>query len=189
VNLAHAPESLATRHDLEADGDGNELNRTYYYSHLEANVTRLLLTIAVAVRTCQDLIKDHERDYYESDGQKAPYDWSIIEAHLQDAGLIGSRTEGGVSKTLALREACNKIVHAKKINFILESSSDPRDVDLDDDGNPFREVEWERWTGDIDLFGTHNGKEWTGTIYLDTFCEALIGLADTLDRALADYEI
>jgi hypothetical protein len=62
----------------------------------EEEITRILLSVAITAR----VIDDREEKIFE-----------LV------AGQCGTLEEGGAGKLLALREACNKIIHATKIRF------------------------------------------------------------------------
>jgi hypothetical protein len=107
-------------------------------SEFEADeITHLLLTIAIAVRTTLN----HE---------------------TERAGLVcGELADASGTKPLALREACNKVIHAEKIRA---------DVELDGSRvvrqNPIMHLEGE----------APSGERWTARLELEPFGKHLLGL-------------
>lgn len=90
-------------------------------------VTRILLTSAIAIR----IVDDRE-------GQ-------VVDAHTGPCGTIQSDRENPASMPLSLRDACNKIIHAERINFDLEQEAD---------------VEFPYLTPTIYLYGRLGAREW-----------------------------
>lgn len=109
----------------------------------EFEVVRLLVNIAVAAR-----IMDEREDRFSK------------KLDLRCGQLINDLTEPGNIIPLDLREACNKIIHAKKFNW---------DVDqLKDEGNlPYPTTRF--LTPRMHLYGSKGAQQWKATLEVADF--------------------
>lgn len=101
-----------------------------------AKLSELLIAIAII---CRSLI-----------------DSSIDKSITRKDEIVGTITENEIDKLLTFRESCNKIVHAREINFDIEENQSIRDGFL----NHF-----------IYLYGNMGDTEWKATIDLIKFCK------------------
>lgn len=132
------------------DDDPDPLDDFLQYSDEE--ISQNLVTLAAITRACDDelgMLKDIEPNFPEGVGLLKP--------------------EGEKDKPLTIREACNKIIHAKVVNYDLACSEE----------NPI----WGRWYKDkgydvknkyktpaLQLEGKHqNGKKWEARVELVPF--------------------
>lgn len=107
-------------------------------------ITRILLSAAVTARVVDD----------REDG--------IFELIAGDCGILSEAKGGETTEVpLTLREACNKIIHAKKIRF---------DVSETDERQPYLNPT-------IYLYGTRsNGLEWKATLDVIKFAEEYVSV-------------
>jgi hypothetical protein len=109
----------------------------------EAEIGRLLLTIAVAVRNAMD--QNPSRAEYWLQGIK------------DDVGVLKNlASQKDVERTLSFREACNKLVHCLSINFHYVAEKPRRGMAL---------------VPRVHLYGTRGKEEWKATIEIDRFIE------------------
>jgi len=104
-------------------------------------VTRLLLTLAITARVIDD-----------RQGQ-------ILDRVGSNCGKLEKNIGEPIDEILSLREACNKIIHAKKIRFDVEVDAGQSYL------NPF-----------IYLYGEHNGKNWKATLDVVAFSKDYFSL-------------
>jgi len=106
----------------------------------EEEVTRILLVLAITAR----VIDDREGHVYELVGT--------------DCGTLQRNTSHPAKETLTLREACNKIIHAKKVRL---------DMEEDDKGqrylNPY-----------IYIYGNQGEAEWKATLDVVLFAREYV---------------
>jgi len=107
-------------------------------------ITRILLSAAVTARVLDD----------REDG--------VFGQIAGDCGILSEAKGGEITKVpLTLREACNKIIHAKKIRF---------DVSETDERQPYLNPT-------IYLYGTRsNGLEWKATLDVIKFAEEYVSV-------------
>lgn len=122
---------------------GEGFDPIYKIQEVEGDeITRILLNLAITAR----VIDDREDRVFELVGS--------------NCGQLQKNTEDPDIEVLDLREACNKIIHAKKVRF-----------DVEKDGvqtylNPF-----------IYLYGEHqNGKTWRATLDIVAFSKEYVSL-------------
>lgn len=132
------------------DDDPDPLDNFLQYSDEE--ISENLITLAAIARACDDelgILKNVEPNFPKGVGQLTP--------------------EGERSETLTIREACNKIIHAKVVEYDLTLSEE----------NPI----WGQWfkaqgyevrnqykTPALKLEGEHqNGKKWVARVELVPF--------------------
>lgn len=109
----------------------------------ESEITLLLVTIAARVRVVQDRDKGMFRRIKAHCGQLVP-----------DCGCP-RKTE-----PLTLREACNKIIHAKRFNF------DVRTLKVKDEGYVGTQIALRPY---VHLYGENNGTPWKATLDIEEF--------------------
>jgi len=106
----------------------------------ESEITHLLVSIAAHVR----VIQDRDRDYFKR-------------VRNTDCGrFVPDVKRPRTSERLSWREACNKIIHAKRFNF--DYRYKPR---LPDDYAPLRLI--------VHLHGTQGLSEWKASLNVEAF--------------------
>lgn len=133
------------RYAEQSNGTDYDSLQTLRDEHEQAEVGRLLLSIAVRVRALDDR------------GQ--------IPAAVVRRGC-GSLGTGRERTTLVLREACNKVVHARKVQFTV-SHSDAFDASLPSPTSEHMEVT-------MLLHGSKNRKTWRASLDLLKFVRSVI---------------
>ncbi len=122
-----------------------KLTLTYEISE----VSRLLLEISIQVRNNIEL------------GIVSNY--SSIHSLDSDVGLLfrdfGANPQSSI--VLSFREACNKIIHTKHINFELENAKSLND--------------YEHLNSIVYLFGDFHEREWKAELNVKRFLETLVG--------------
>jgi hypothetical protein len=123
-------------------------------------ISEKMLQIALVVRTYDDQMKESFRNAEYRDHQKAN----------DDGNYIGSIDE---SKRFYLRDACNKIIHAKEVRPLYERI-DRTVCDALEKGI----IGQDFWylTGEIELSGLQRGMPWHAVIYVQPFLETVLGL-------------
>jgi hypothetical protein len=137
---------LASRHvgdlcERAADGNGG-IFRQILDEHEMSLATRLLIECAVLIRMKDDA-------FLEQHGMSA-------ETHKDIVGTLSTGADLSECAELNLREACNKIVHAKRMNFDFEQ--DPG---------------WESryLVPTVHLYGEHRSLEWKAELDVIQFVE------------------
>jgi len=109
----------------------------------EAEIGRILLTIAVAVRNAMDQ-NPSWADYW-------------LQGVKDEVGLLKNLARPTDSETmLGFREACNKIVHCLSINFHYVAEKPKKGMAL---------------VPIVHLYGTKGNEEWKATVEIDKFIE------------------
>ena len=124
------------------DSLGNHPLRTLRQQYQEAEIGRLLLTIAVAVRNAMD-----------QDPWRANYWLQWVDDGVGSMKNLGQKNE---AKSLSFREACNKLIHCLSINFHYVSENPRRGMAL----APL-----------VHLYCTKGEVEWKATIDVSQFIE------------------
>jgi hypothetical protein len=107
----------------------------------EAEIGRLLLTVAVAVRNAMD-----------QNPSRASYWLQGVDGSVGKLKLLRSKKK--TESVLNFREACNKLIHCLSINFDYKSKNPKRGMAL----NPV-----------VHLYGTKGEQEWKATIEINKF--------------------
>ena len=131
-----------------------------HQKHTLIQTSKILLQIALMVRTFDDQFKDFEngeayKNYVEE---------------IDDGHYVGVMTG---HDTFNYREACNKIIHAAEVRPLYEridreSAAESGDKNLDQD----------IWylTGEIDFCGKFHGNDWNATIHIQEFIEVILSV-------------
>jgi hypothetical protein len=150
------------------------LERTFFPREL----TRLLLNIAIAVRTLDDQMNHLPAD----DPVRREYEVRRDQVNRSHSGLMFD--------AMSLREACNKIIHATAVEphtvegmeqhkydeYMWEAWQQDRESgDLDTHEEPAA-LSWEHLSGFVRLGGTQNKKEWWHLLEVSVFVEAVYSL-------------
>ncbi len=161
LNLIEASRAVVQRFDdMEAEEERRFDTKTQplIALHIELSDVQLrkhLLQLALFVRTYDDLMRDSE--YAKA------YNERTLKFDGDDA--LGWISEG----RLGLREACNKIIHAQEIRPAYDRLD--RTVIEGQDDNEETLI---FLTGEVELKGMHNGKDWKGAIHLTPFIETVL---------------
>jgi hypothetical protein len=172
-NLSLASRSFCEKYRInQYSEEESEFDWYYYLGWLKSIVSEKLIDCAIKVRILQDFLReeDEEIDFADLD-QRACSDLVLGQFH---AG----------SDPLTLREACNKIIHATKVNLVWKDvasgAEDEREADED---RP------EYWNGSVMLEGSKGNKEWKLELYVVDFCIALERLLSELGDSVDWYHI
>lgn len=125
----------------------------------EKQTLKLLLQIALMVRTFDDIMKDSDdAEAYSAHVKKTDGDDSL--------GWLEGEEKFG------LREACNKVIHATEIRPLYDRAE--RSLAIGEP-EPTEEAE-DIWylTGEVELKGSFKGKAWEATLYAQDFLETIL---------------
>ncbi len=112
-----------------------------------------LLQLAIMFRAFDDQMKDSKkRDEYQK----------CMETINHGKDYVGVLNGG---EPFTLREACNKILHARTIRPLYER--------LDQSGLKSRQSLW-HLTGEIELIGKHQSRDWSANIHLCPMLELIL---------------
>lgn len=141
IYLSERPFTELTQHELYRDGwDQPLIGLDSEFSEYE--VTRILLNTAVSLRVIDDR------------------DGGVLE-RFDACGELVPEIGGADTQQLSLREACNKILHAERINY---------DVDRLDGGDVREAGLWPMFLNPtIYLYGTLRGRPWKATLDVMAF--------------------
>ena len=172
-NLSLASRSFCEKYRInQYSEEESEFDWYYYMGWLKSIVSEKLIDCAIKVRILQDFLReeDEEIDFADLD-QRACSDLVLGQFH---AG----------SDPLTLREACNKIIHATKVNLVWKDvasgAEDEREADED---RP------EYWNGSVMLEGSKGNREWKFELYVVGFCIVLKRLLSELGDSVDWYHI
>ncbi len=124
----------------------------------EAEISRRLLRIALLVRTLDETMSRPE--IYPSKKYEA------YRTKVESSAVLGQYFEEFETYENSIRQCCNRIVHADDLRPVYESY---------DDENP-KASKWQ-FIGDIEIEGSHRGREWFLTLEIFPFLEAVLRLA------------
>ncbi|GAB1352290.1 hypothetical protein MASR1M12_10210 [Erysipelotrichia bacterium] len=120
-------------------------------------ISEKLLQLAIMFRTFDDQMNDSEkRDEYRK----------CMEGMNYGRDYVGILNDG---ESFSLREACNKILHARTVRPLFER------VD-----QCYQKENQNLWhlTGEIELVGTHQRSAWSANIHLSPFLEVILAAID-----------
>jgi hypothetical protein len=135
---------LSSRHfaELCERYPGEEFDPIYKIQEVEEDeITRILLSLAVTAR----VVDDREERVFELVGS--------------DCGILQKDLRNQETDVLEIREACNKLIHAKTVRFDVEELGVQRYL------NPT-----------IYLYGTLQGKDWRAQLDVIKFCKEYVGI-------------
>lgn len=169
--LFYANREIARRSDpvKEFPDAAAKLEDDYFAREL----TRLLLSIAIALRTLDDQIQGLP----ESDEARAKYMAARHTANNDFPCVLSER--------LPLREVCNKIIHAITVEPFQTEGQHPHEYDemamdswrehRDPDSNcqPPLALGWQHLSGFVGLSGTKGRERWAHVLCVPTFIEAI----------------
>lgn len=115
----------------------------------EVKISSALLSLAVAFRTLYDTLEagDTAKEY--------------VDKNL-DADVLGWIKPDRESNKTSLREACNKVIHARDVRFVYENKDD------------FGANDTWIMDGRVELQTDEKGREWYVYIFLPDFLEAIM---------------
>ena len=154
-NIFAASGALAGQFEF-ADDDDVAANSSLMKLHnelAERRALELLLRLSMLVRTYDDIMMQSEHA-------------EIYAAHAAKTSgedYIGTLDTG----ELTLREACNKIIHAREVRPIYD------DVQRDIEEGKEPERVW-HLRGEIERMGYQNKKEWNAVVYVPPFLEIVL---------------
>jgi hypothetical protein len=150
INLAYASEHFCEEARVNrSDGDAKTFGWSYYIGWLKSTVSEVLIETAIKYRILQDFLQDEDF---------GPVDFSDLDKRARGDMLVGRFFPSG--EALPLREACNKIIHAKEVRLSWISRRH-------DEGS------YEFWNGDVFLEGQKGQVYWECELYAVNFCIAL----------------
>lgn len=134
-------------------------------SFFAREMSRLLLSIAIAVRTLDDQM------------QRATGEAPLLVAYRK-ARESADRFAFMEFESMPLREACNKIIHANVVEAHTREGTEPHAYDemYSEDTSESERLAWSHLSGHVRLGGTKGGKEWWCLLHVPTFVEALYAL-------------
>ncbi|MBY2941422.1 hypothetical protein ACC755_21295 [Rhizobium ruizarguesonis] len=145
---------------LPGDEVGGPLHE-YFLRTAEARLSDCLLTIAVRMRTFEDIL---------SDEAKSEYDKVVLEhTGNGELGSIGWN-DSSDRVDLTFREACNKIIHTKDFRPTYDNDSNDREENY-------------AWgmTGIVELMGKFGKREWDVWLTAEEFLSACLHIANVVD--------
>jgi len=144
------------------DGDEKALSRIerLHFELAEIKLSNAILQLAVMVRTIDDIWTDKGNEHY----------FAKIDALNKDHNF-GWLASGDRSTDLTLREALNKVIHARDVRPVYDSEDDR------DDPNA-------RWgmDGQIELKGALRKVEWEATVNIFELLDGVVKLIDLVDE-------
>ncbi|MFB2770398.1 hypothetical protein ACE1AT_14070 [Pelatocladus sp. BLCC-F211] len=167
MNIFFASQTLASEHRLD-DSEDNLAN--LYCGFYRAEITRLLINIAINTRVFDDQMKSSDR--------KDKYLRHCDRVDTGDYIGIFQENEKNQEK-FKIREACNKIIHAETVRPIFERGDFPHySIDEIDDSD--EDYEWWYLTGEIEMTGSRIVKgetvNWFVNLFVPPYIETVIDL-------------
>ena len=131
-----------------------------HYELAEIKLSKALLQIAVMVRTVDDFWTDYGHEDYVAKVET-----------LNKDNSFGTQTIGDKTSDLSLREALNKIIHARDVRPVYDSE------DIRDDP----EARW-GMDGQLELKGAMRKIEWQATVNIFELLDGVVELIDQIDE-------
>jgi hypothetical protein len=164
-NILRASLSVAgSRIDAEDDEDEEADTLTpsdkLHYDYAEVQLSKCLLQFAVLMRTLDD--------YWSNYGHEDYID-KIAEINKDNA--VGNFISEKKTEDLSLREAFNKIIHARDVRLVYGSEGDRNDPNT-------------LWgmDGQVELQGELRGKNWEVVIFVENLLDAALEVIDFVDE-------
>lgn len=160
ICLFYANKEIARRSDPtnEFPDSAARLEKAFF----PREMSRLLLSIAIGLRTLDDQMRNLRADASERVKYIAARDRA-------------NRLQCMMFDEMPLREVCNKIVHATVVEPHTREGVEPHEYDLlaweasDDDAS----IGWEHLSGNIRLGGKKAGEQWWHLLEVPIFVEAV----------------
>ena len=178
ICLFYANKEIARQSDPthEYPDPAAQLERAFFAREL----TRLLLSIAIAVRTLDDQMNARRTD----DPDRIRY--------VGNRDLINKRHHCMMFDELSLRETCNKLIHASTVEphttdgvephkydeYMWEGWQQAREEDPEGEYEEPKAMPWEHLSGLVRLGGRHGKQEWWLLLEVPVFIEAIYGLLE-----------
>ncbi|CAD6490314.1 MAG: hypothetical protein KFBDDELM_00197 [Candidatus Argoarchaeum ethanivorans] len=159
-NLSLASRSFCEKYRISYySKEESEFDWYYYLGWLKPIVSEKLIDCAIKVRILQDFLR-------EEDEEDEEIDFADLDQRACSDLVLGQFHAG--SDPLTLREACNKIIHATKVNLVWKDvASGAEDERTADEDRP------EYWNDSVMLEGSKGNREWKFELYVVDFCIAL----------------
>lgn len=123
-----------------------------YQGQLTFLVSRSLINCAINFRLLQDTLRSQSSQSQLSEAER--------DFGLHDDLNLGEVLAGKFS--LTLRESCNKVIHATKLNLLFSESRT---------GKPARRYSY--WNGHFYMSGSQAKREWAASLNVVTWCVAI----------------
>jgi hypothetical protein len=151
--LVHAFETTGDEDPEELSDPANSRFLKLHQELAEELVLEKLLRLCMLLRTYDDIMgqSPHAARYAEH----------VKKTNGEDIGYLDQGD-------LTLREACNKVIHAREIRPIYDSAEWEKKAEP-----PVTKRVW-YLDGDIELKGTLGNKEWSGTLWSEPFLETVL---------------
>jgi hypothetical protein len=130
--------------------------RRQHYELSEPLLSNRLLHLAIMLRTYDDMMRANDPSGSYAAHAEATSGLAFI------GGLSGR-----LDTPLSLREACNKIIHARTVRPLYERVDNENETA---NGDP---VGW-RLTGEVELTGVQSGESWSADLFLQEFLETIL---------------
>lgn len=143
----------------DEEGDTPTPSEELHYHYAEVQLSKSLLQFAVLMRTLDDYWSDYgHEDYVEKI------------AKFNKDSYFGRLTFDEKTTDLSLREAFNKIIHARDVRPVYDSDDDRKDPNA-------------RWgmDGQIELLGELRGKKWEVALIVFNLLDTALELIDFVD--------
>jgi hypothetical protein len=145
--------------------EDEEFGWWYYLGWLKSTVSETLIESAIKFRVLQDFLME---------GEINRFDFNSIENRSLTDISIGRFLPD--LTPLSIREACNKIIHAKEVSLTWI-------WDEDDNGK------YEFWNGDVHLEGEMRREGWECELYVTEFCIAVERMLSILSESVDWHHI
>lgn len=169
----YANKEIARQSDPDQRNDAiAKLEDCYFFREM----SRLLLEVAIAVRTLDDQIKM----VVQTADIRISYDAAMEKVNQRYSCMMFDE--------MTLREVCNKIIHAKVVephiqegeeggheidNYNMLGWWDAVDLSGDEDIPHPEPIKWKHLTNNIRLGGTHRGNQWWCLLQVPAFVRAI----------------
>jgi hypothetical protein len=135
-----------------------------YWGWVKAIASNYTIECAIKFRIIQDTLEEKDNNI----------NWNDLDKKSCNGLIIGTIQKGKFS--LNLRESCNKIIHATRVVPVWSSDS------IDD-------VEYNYWSGCVELHGEKQKKEWLLILNISEWAEAMENFIDLLEQLDASHDI
>lgn len=151
---------LGSEGEVEQEDKAPSLIEQLHYDMAEIKLSKALLQLAVMVRTVDDYWTDYGHE-----------DYVAKVAALNKDSSFGTLTIGEKTSELNLREAMNKIIHARDVRPVYDSEDSRDDPEA-------------RWgmDGQLELMGALRKAEWRATVNIFELLDGVVELIDLVDE-------
>tara|TARA_Y100000815_G_scaffold149905_1_gene135818 strand:- start:105 stop:689 length:585 start_codon:yes stop_codon:yes gene_type:complete len=152
-----------------ADSDDHDAwgpTKPHYVYNLQATISELLVVTATKIRILQDSLSELLFD----PGEMAKVDAEVSRRHPSANPQNGNTN-------LSIREACNKIIHATSVAFVMQNANG-----LEEEFSYWSEDLAGFWfSGEVRLKGEKRGEEWVVLLNPAKFGVCIIAYIDELE--------